>query len=146
MLNNLHPVFLFMFFCVKILRSPNPCFKFAPIYANLKYNTQIMQQLLNTPLGVVSQGNDLALVPIVDSKKFSFVVNKVRTFFLQKGFVEVHTQNRLSILAACENPHSIATYDYCGNVWPLPQTAQMWLEHELFSQPQVPAFFCVSTS
>lgn len=105
-----------------------------------------MQQFLSTPLGVVSQANDLALVPIVDSKKFSFVVNKMRTFFLQKGFVEVHTQNRLSILAACENPHSIANYDYCGNVWPLPQTGQMWLEHELLSQPEVPGFFCVSTS
>lgn len=105
-----------------------------------------MQALLSTPLGVVSNANEEALVPIVDSKKFSFAVNKMRTFFLQKGFVEVHTQNRLSILAACENPHSIATYDYCGNVWPLPQTGQMWLEHELLSQPEVPGFFCVSTS
>ncbi len=105
-----------------------------------------MQQLLSTPLGVVSQANDAALVPIVDSKKFSFVVNKMRTFFLHKGFVEVHTQNRLSILAACENPHSIATYDYCGNVWPLPQTGQMWLEHELLTKPDVPGYFCLSTS
>lgn len=65
---------------------------------------------------------------------------------MQKGFVEVHTQNRLSILAACENPHSIASYDYCGNVWPLPQTGQMWLEYELLTKPDVPGFFCVSTS
>ena len=88
-----------------------------------------MQQLL-VPQGAVARANDLALVPIIDPRKFSFVVNKMRTFFLQKGFVEVHTQNRLSILAACENPHSIASYDYCGNVWPLPQTGQMWLEYE----------------
>ncbi|MGB7499163.1 MAG: hypothetical protein WA897_04700, partial [Moheibacter sp.] len=65
---------------------------------------------------------------------------------MQKGFVEVHTQNRLSILAACENPHSIATYNYCGNVWPLPQTGQMWLEYELLTKPDVPGYFCVSTS
>lgn len=65
---------------------------------------------------------------------------------MHKGFLEVHTQNRLSILAACENPHSIASYDYCGNVWPLPQTGQMWLEYELLSKPEVPGFFCVSTS
>lgn len=104
-----------------------------------------MQQLV-IPQGAVARANDAALVPIVDPKKFSFVVNKMRTFFLQKGFVEVHTQNRLSILAACENPHSIATYDYCGNVWPLPQTGQMWLEHELLTQPDVPGYFCLSTS
>ncbi len=104
-----------------------------------------MQDLL-IPQGAVARANDLALVPIIDPKKFSFVVNKMRTFFLQKGFVEVHTQNRLSILAACENPHSIATYDYCGNVWPLPQTGQMWLEHELLTKPDVPGYFCISTS
>lgn len=104
-----------------------------------------MQQLV-IPQGVVARANDEALVPIVNPKKFSFVVNKMRTFFLQKGFVEVHTQNRLSILAACENPHSIATYDYCGNVWPLPQTGQMWLEHELLTEPDVPGYFCLSTS
>lgn len=98
------------------------------------------------PQGAVARANDLALTPIIDPKKFSFVVNKMRTFFLQKGFVEVHTQNRLSILAACENPHSIATYNYCGNVWPLPQTGQMWLEYELLTKPDVPGYFCVSTS
>src|SRR5690606_30762172 len=104
-----------------------------------------MQDLL-IPQGVVARANDLALVPIIDPKKFSFVVNKMRTFFLQKGFIEVHTQNRLSILTACENPHSIATYDYCGNVWPLPQTGQMWLEYELLTKPDVPGYFCISTS
>jgi len=44
-----------------------------------------------------------------------------------KGFKEVHTQNKLSILAPCEDPHTIATYNYNGQVWPLPQTGQMWL-------------------
>lgn len=105
-----------------------------------------MQQVISNPLGSVSQANEMALVPIVDPKKFSFVTNKMRTFFLAKGFLEVHTQNRLSILAACENPHSIASYDYCGNIWPLPQTGQMWLEYELLTQPDVPGYFCVSTS
>ena len=104
-----------------------------------------MQDLV-IPQGAVARANELALVPIIDPKKFSFVVNKMRTFFLQKGFIEVHTQNRLSILAACENPHSIATYDYCGNIWPLPQTGQMWLEHELLTKPDVPGYFCLSTS
>jgi hypothetical protein len=60
----------------------------------------------------------------------------MRAFFLQKGFIEVPTQSRLSILAACENPHSITTFNYSGEVWPLPQTGQMWLEHELTSYRQ----------
>ena len=65
---------------------------------------------------------------------------------LDKGFLEVHTQNRLSILAACEDPFNVATYNYAGQVWPLPQTGQMWLEHELLSSPDSKGFFCVSTS
>ena len=33
-----------------------------------------------------------------------------------------------------------------GEVWPLPQTGQMWLEYELLTQPELPGVFCVSTS
>jgi len=65
---------------------------------------------------------------------------------MDKGFEEVHTQNRLSILAACEDPFNVATYNYAGNVWPLPQTGQMWLEYELLTKPSSKGFFCVSTS
>ena len=83
---------------------------------------------------------------IVDTHEFNFVVQKLRSFFLSKGFLEVHTQNRLSILAACEDPFNVATYKYAGEVWPLPQTGQMWLEHELLSKPDSKGFFCVSTS
>jgi len=61
---------------------------------------------------------------------YNALVQKMRDFFLQRGFIEVPTQSRLSILAACENPHSIATFNYNGEIWPLPQTGQMWLEHE----------------
>jgi aspartyl/asparaginyl-tRNA synthetase len=86
------------------------------------------------------------LHPMIEPHLFSQVVEKMRLFFVQKGFLEVHTQNRLSILAACEDPFNIATYEYAGKTWPLPQTGQMWLEYELLSQPEVPGFFCVSTS
>ncbi len=81
-----------------------------------------------------------------DTKKFSEAVNKLRSFFLKKKFVEVHTQDRLSILAACEDPTTVATYQYEGALWPLPQTGQMWLEYELLTQPEFPGVFCVSTS
>jgi aspartyl/asparaginyl-tRNA synthetase len=77
---------------------------------------------------------------------YSTLVQKMRDFFLKKGFVEVPTQSRLSILAACENPHSITTFNYQGEVWPLPQTGQMWLEYELLKNPDWAGCFCISTS
>ncbi|MBI2356414.1 MAG: transposase [Candidatus Doudnabacteria bacterium] len=77
---------------------------------------------------------------------FSKVVNQLRRFFLNRGFVEVPTQDRLSILAACEDPTTVASFNYAGQVWPLPQTGQMWLEYELLTKPAVPGVFCVSTS
>lgn len=81
-----------------------------------------------------------------DSIAFSEVVNKLRSFCLGKGFYEVSAQDRLSILAACEDPDTVASYIYAGEVWPLPQTGQMWLEYELLTRPELPGVFCVSTS
>ena len=86
------------------------------------------------------------MTQLINPQKFTNTVGLLRSFFLEKGFLEVHTQNRLSILAACEDPFNVATYNYAGNVWPLPQTGQMWLEHELLSSPDSKGFFCVSTS
>jgi aspartyl/asparaginyl-tRNA synthetase len=81
-----------------------------------------------------------------DTKIYNELVQKMRTFFLDKGYIEVPTQSRLSILAACENPHSVSTFTYNGEVWPLPQTGQMWLEYELLKNPDWPGCFCISTS
>ena len=86
------------------------------------------------------------MTQLIDPHKFTNTVNTLRNFFLDRGFLEVHTQNRLSILAACEDPFNVATYNYAGEVWPLPQTGQMWLEYELLSKPESKGFFCVSTS
>ncbi len=83
---------------------------------------------------------------VKDTIAYSEVANKLRDFCLKKGFVEVHTQDRLSILAACEDPDTVATYNYNNQVWPLPQTGQMWLEYELLTKPELPGVFCVSTS
>ena len=85
-------------------------------------------------------------IPTRDIRTYSDVAQKLRQFFLGRGFVEVHTQDRLSILAACEDPTTVATYQYEGNVWPLPQTGQMWLEYELLTKPELPGVFCMSTS
>ena len=67
------------------------------------------------------------MTQLIDPKAFTDAVSHMRDFFLSKGFLEVHTQNRLSILAACEDPTTVATYNYNGQIWPLPQTGQMWL-------------------
>ena len=77
---------------------------------------------------------------------FSECVNKMRAFFNARGFLEAHPQNRMSILAACEDPSTIATFNYDGKMWPLPQTGQMWLEYELLRNPNAEGFYCVSTS
>ena len=86
------------------------------------------------------------MTALIAPQKYTETVGLLRSLFLSKGFYEVHTQNRLSILAACEDPETVASYNYGGNVWPLPQTGQMWLEHELLSNPSAEGFFCVSTS
>jgi len=86
------------------------------------------------------------MTQLIEPKKYTEATTLLRSFFLDKGFQEVHTQNRLSILAACEDPTTVATYNYAGEVWPLPQTGQMWLEYELLNRPEVPGFFCISTS
>jgi aspartyl/asparaginyl-tRNA synthetase len=81
-----------------------------------------------------------------NTKIYHELVKKMRTFFLERGFIEVPVQSRLSILAACENPHSIKTFEYGGQIYPLPQTGQMWLEYELLNNPEWPGVFCISTS
>jgi len=81
-----------------------------------------------------------------NTKTYNELVQKMRSFFLDRGFIEVPTQSRLSILAACENPHSVKTFEYNGEIWPLPQTGQMWLEYELLKNPEWEGVFCISTS
>lgn len=83
---------------------------------------------------------------LINCKEYDFCVNKLRNFFRTRGFIEVPTQSRLSILAACEDPKTISSFSYDNNIWPLPQTGQMWLEYELLNNPDAPGFYCISTS
>ena len=86
------------------------------------------------------------MTQLINPRQYTKAVGLLRAFFIDRGFLEVHTQNRLSILAACEDPTTVSTYNYTGNVWPLPQTGQMWLEYELLTRPSEKGFFCISTS
>jgi len=91
---------------------------------------------------------------VKDTALYHELTHRLRMFFFEKGFLNVPTQSRLSILAACEDPTTVSTFGYLGNVWPLPQTGQMWLECELldnqdrtdfFGKP-VKGYICESTS
>jgi aspartyl/asparaginyl-tRNA synthetase len=86
------------------------------------------------------------MTALIDPQDFTHITQILRDFFSERDFLEVHTQNRLSILAACEDPTTVATYQYSGETWPLPQTGQMWLEYELLKNPKLPGCFCLSTS
>jgi len=83
---------------------------------------------------------------LIEPKEYHEVVSKLRYFFSSKGYYEAHTQNCLSILAACEDPYNICTFNYHKNVWPLPQTGQMWLEYHLLKNPEPEGYFSVGTS
>ncbi len=81
-----------------------------------------------------------------NTREFHVITNKLRAFFLSKGFIEVPSQSRLSILAACEDPKTVSQFSMTGVTWPLPQTGQMWLEKELLEHPNWKGVFCSTTS
>ena len=51
---------------------------------------------------------------LIPPKDFHACVQKMREFCLSKGFVEVHPQSALSILAACEDPRTVRDFEYGG--------------------------------
>lgn len=84
-----------------------------------------------------------SLIPTVE---YSSLIQKMREFFLDRKYYEVAVQSRVSILAACEDPFTVQSFNWDNQIWPLPQTGQMWLEDELLKNPRYPGVFCISTS
>lgn len=82
----------------------------------------------------------------MSNSDYSYVINKLKDFFTEYGFLEVEAQSNQSILSACENPKSVMTYQLDGNVWPLKQTNQMELEKVLLTNKKLEKIFCVTTS
>lgn len=82
---------------------------------------------------------------LIEPQDFNEIISKLRGFFIKKGYVETFPQPRQSILAACEDPSTIKTYEFDGNVWPLPQTSQMHLETELMSN-DIDGLYCLTAS
>ena len=88
---------------------------------------------------------------IEDVQLYHELIQKMRNFFLIKGFTEIPDGIRLAILAACENPNSIMTYNITDEkgesvTYPLQQTNQMVLEEVLLENPELEGVFCITTS
>jgi len=85
-------------------------------------------------------------IELINPIEFDYITGKCREFFKSRGLTECFVQNKLSILASCEDVSTISTFEYAGSVWPLPQTGQMWLEFLLLNNPTSKGYFCISTS
>ncbi len=96
-----------------------------------------------------SGGNFSLTTCSLDIHEYHEVNCALKSYFIKEGFIEVPTQARVSILAACEDPSTMATYHFMGQKWPLPQTGQMWLEFELMGKRDLKSakgLFCSTTS
>lgn len=82
----------------------------------------------------------------IDPREYDFAIDRLRIFFRSKGFIEAPVQQQVSILAACEDPRTIMDFTFGGESWALPQTGQMLLEYYLLTNPDVPGYYCISTS
>lgn len=79
--------------------------------------------------------------------RFDFMIKKLREFFSsQRGFVETHPQSHLDIMTACEDVKNMGIFNFSSRRYPLRQTNQMVLEHEMLRDPSPPGYFCVTTS
>ncbi len=114
----------------------------------LKIPTHFFKRTLNQhvppPFGF---GWFISTKKMKDTTLFDALMKLLRGFFVdQKGFTEVPTQARPTILAACEQPETVLTYQARGETWVLPQTGQMILETEVLTRPDVNGVYCCTTS
>lgn len=84
---------------------------------------------------------------VISPKEFDTLINKLRTFFIQKNYKEVYPQPIRSIMAACEDPKTLRSFTFDGKTWPLSQTNQMNLEMLLLTYPnESDGIHCLTTS
>ena len=66
---------------------------------------------------------------------------------MSKNFIETFPQHELSILAACEDPKTVRSFEFTNSIWPLPQTNQMHLERILMQNADnIDGLFCLTAS
>lgn len=83
---------------------------------------------------------------LISPQDFDTTIKKLRAFFTPNGYVEAYHQSQLSIMAACEDPKTVRSFTFGGQLFPLPQTGQMWLEYFLLSNPDINGVYCTTTS
>lgn len=79
-------------------------------------------------------------------KKYSNIINIIRKFFNKQNFIEIHTQNKLSLLCACDEYKLMCTFNYGGYVWPLPQSSLILLYYDLLKYSHLPGIYTICTS
>jgi hypothetical protein len=79
-------------------------------------------------------------------KKYSFIINTLRNFFNKQNFVEIYTQNKLTLLSACNEYKLMCTFNYGGYVWPLPQSSVILMYYDLLINPELPGIYTLCTS
>lgn len=84
-----------------------------------------------------------AILPI---DPYQTVVRRLRAFFEQLGFDEVHTQHNISIMSGCEDPANLSAFQYYGRWFPLKQTNQMDLERYYLLEPHRKGLFTSTAS
>lgn len=82
----------------------------------------------------------------IDPQDFNSLISKLRQFFLSEGFIETFPQPKLTILAACEDPKTVRTFEFGNEIYPLPQANQMNLEEELMIDEKIDGLFCLTAS
>lgn len=95
---------------------------------------------------VLAKMQEESLVKFMDPLKTHYVIERLTSFCRSKGLIKDFPQHRQLCLSACEQPNNIMTYNHHGNIWPLPQTGQMWLEFMLLANPDVNGYFCETSS
>lgn len=83
--------------------------------------------------------------PVMTARQFSGMIRKLRQFFDEKQYHESYPQPRLSIMAACEDPKTVRSFQFNGELWPLSQTSQMHLEYDILTEG-MDGVYSVSTS
>lgn len=82
----------------------------------------------------------------INPQDFNILISKLRCFFMQNGFLETFPQPKLTILAACEDPKTVRSFEFGGDIFPLTQTNQMCLEEELMLDSSIDGLFCLTAS
>lgn len=84
-----------------------------------------------------------AILPI---EPYQTVVRRLRYFFQERGFDEVHTQHNISIMSGCEDVGNLSPFTYYGRRFPLKQTNQMDLERYFLMEPHRRGLFASTAS